>query len=105
MVDFGAILNQKLDENQLFCWEFCKLQQDTIYHHQDHDQVDIRKKGVFVYMVVPSEENNPGSLELVQRLTFRLKFDKSLFISIISFFTMLSKKNETQKISQVHSLI
>ena len=40
LVALGEVVFQKLVTNPLFGWEFCVVQQDTFYPHQDSEQVN-----------------------------------------------------------------
>ena len=51
LVAFGNFIFQKLLTNPLFGWEFCVVQQDTFYPHQDYERVILYKNLVFIFIV------------------------------------------------------
>ena len=51
----GEFISQKLVLIQLFGLEFCVVQQDTFYLHQDYEQVNFCKNRFFISMVGLSE--------------------------------------------------
>ena len=77
---FGEFIFQKLVTNQLFGLEFRVVRQDTIYSHQDYEQVKLYENRVLVSLVGPSA---PGISQLIYNWlkigTFQPKFDKIYF--------------------------
>ena len=47
---FGEFIFQKLVTNPLFGWDFCVVQRDTFYPHQDYEQVHFYKNS-YLYII------------------------------------------------------
>ena len=80
LVAFGDFTFQKLLTNQPFGLEFCAVQQDTFYPHQDYEQLISTKNRVFISLAGPSET---GKSQLfynwLKNGIFQAKFDKIYF--------------------------
>ena len=97
MVAFGELTFQKLVTNQLFGLEFCAVQQDTFYPHQDYEQVNFYKNRVFISLVGPSETGKSQLIYYWLKIgTFQPKFVKIYFFYQHSqpLYHVLQKENE-----------
>ena len=68
--------------NPLFGWDFCAVQQDTFYHQQDYEQVNLYKKLRF-YIIGRSlrDEKVKTFLQLAQKWNLSTKIrQKNAFL-------------------------
>ena len=105
LVAFGEFTSQKLVTKQLFRLEFCAVRQDTLYPHQDYEQVNFYKKSS-LYFNVWSIRNweVAADLQLAKNWNISTKvWQNLLFINIPNLFTMLCKK-EIEKLEFVQGV-
>ena len=102
MVAFGEFVFQKPVTNPLFGSEFCVVQKDTFYLHQDYEQVNFYKK-LRLYIFGPSETAKSQLFyNWLKNGTFQPKFDKIYFFYQHSQtpYDVLQKENENLEFVQ-----
>ena len=72
----------KLLKSPMSRWEFCVVQHDTFYRHQDYEQANFYKNCVSISLVRPSETGKSNFFYTwLQNGTFQSEFDRICFFS------------------------
>ena len=93
MVDSGEIISYTLQTNQLFEWEFCVVQQDTFYSHQNYEQVSFCKKPrLYIFGRSDGDGIITTYLQMAENLNLPIKTWHIFFVNTLSHFTRLCIK-------------